>query len=40
MTPALRIGPLVIPSEFAVLLVAAAVGLLAARLLNLSLIHI
>nr|WP_315846517.1 TlpA disulfide reductase family protein [uncultured Achromobacter sp.] len=34
MTPALRIGPLVIPSEFAVLLVAAAVGLLAARLLN------
>jgi thiol-disulfide isomerase/thioredoxin len=34
MTPAIRIGPLVIPSEFAVLLVAAAVGLLAARLLN------
>lgn len=34
MTPAIRIGPLVIPSEFAVLLAAAAVGLLAARLLN------
>lgn len=34
MTPAIRIGPLVIPSEFAVLLVATAVGLLAARLLN------
>lgn len=34
MTPAIRIGPLVIPSEFAVLLVAAAVGLLVARLLN------
>ncbi|NMK45371.1 TlpA disulfide reductase family protein [Achromobacter sp. Bel] len=34
MTPAIRIGPLVIPSEFAVLIVAAAVGLLAARLLN------
>ncbi|CAB3629018.1 TlpA disulfide reductase family protein [Achromobacter pestifer] len=34
MTPAIRIGPLVIPSELAVLIAAIAVGLLAARLLN------
>lgn len=34
MTPALRLGPLVIPTDFALLIGAAAVGLLAARLLN------
>lgn len=34
MTPAIRIGPLVIPSELAVLIAAIAAGLLAARLLN------
>lgn len=32
MTPAIRIGPLVFPSELLVLIVAAAIGLLAARL--------
>jgi len=34
MTPALRLGPLVIPTDFVLLIAAAAVGLLAARLLN------
>jgi len=34
MTPAIRIGPLVFPSDLLVLIVAAAVGLLAARLLT------
>lgn len=34
MTPAIRIGPLVFPTELAILIAAAAAGLLAARLLN------
>ncbi|CAB3637251.1 redoxin family protein [Achromobacter sp. ACM03] len=34
MTPAIRIGPLVFPSDLLVLIVAAAIGLLAARLLT------
>lgn len=34
MMPALRLGPLVIPADFALLIAAAAAGLLAARLLN------
>ena len=32
MSPAIRLGPLVFPTELVVLLVAGAVGLLAARL--------
>ncbi|MFF7056604.1 redoxin family protein [Achromobacter spanius] len=34
MSPAIRIGPLVFPTELAILLAAALVGVLAARLLN------
>lgn len=34
MTPAIRLGPLVLPTELALLIAAGVVGLLAARLLN------